>query len=183
MTFADIEAQLQEHKLESLELRYETVYRDVLVICTLERTYFKALPVSATAGNDDDAINSALKLLARIEELEKEIGDYVKAPEPDAQPHEGGYCNLRVTDGKDVFVRYKRRGAGFVIKGVLRIDEAGFVWTDEPFFIPNDFKFVRYLEHGASLYEWDRIGVLTGTAGQAIVLDGKVIKTKMTAIA
>ena len=151
------------------------------MICTLERVYREALPVSARAGGQDEAINRAFKLLERVIELEKRIG-YLKQPDPAEQPNQNGYHNEPVAGTNEV-VRYKRKGEGFVVVELLRMDEEdGFVWADEPFFLPKDFKFVKSLPNGASLYTWDNIRYLSGTAGEAMVQDGKVIKFKMTAI-
>ncbi len=175
MNYADMVLLLRKHKLEAIELRYETVYSDVHTVCTLERLYHKAVPVSARAAKlGDEAINKAFKLLARVEDLEKRIGNYLKQPNPEKQPYQNGYCNVPM-EGSNEVVRYQRKGEGFAVVELFRTAEDGFVWINEPFPLPTDMKFIRALPDG--------IGFLSGSAGEAVVRDGKVIKTRMTAIA
>lgn len=157
-------------------------YRDVLVCCKVIRFKYKNSPppIAATSSSQEDAFDKAKKLFDKVEELERVMPIIV--PSLNEQPFNEGYHRELFIKGDNLYIEYKRMDDEFYITNVYRKDDDGFCYADEPYLIPNDFKFVKDLDDGYELYRWNDIQFLSGTAGDAIIKDGKVIKTKMTAI-
>ncbi len=174
-----------EHSLKVI-LEYDLSY----VTCILKRPYCKHLGVRAVAGNDTDALDKALKLLKEVEELEEKVGD-LKSPQ-DEQFDERYYREIVFEDYEVECCGY---GGCFVITDISRKEPSGYYLVKKPYDPTkrNDMRKVekeceeskeesKYLNSDEELWEWDNIRFLSGSAGYAIVKDGKVIKTKMMII-
>lgn len=156
-------------------MTYERGYHpQVAVTCTIWRPYIKHPGVEGFGYNNTDALDSALKLLEKVESLE---GKY-KQIERDVK-----YDSLIVS------FRYNEN----VITNIFNQSADGFIILDEPYELNKlsgvVTKVLEYsnlgvscLNEGEEVYHWDDIGILSGTSGLAIVKDNMVIRTKMMSI-
>jgi len=171
---------LRKNKWDWLNLRFQDCYGHLVVTAEINPTSYSRLSVSGVANSAESAFKRALKRLEKIQALPKEIK--IEEPDTEKQPHEGGYHTEMITDELEVV--FRRRGDGFTITDLRRKDKDGFIYLEEPRDLPTDgkWKFIRNLDDGYQLWKWDDIRPLSGTAGEAIVYNGKIIKTRTTAI-
>jgi len=158
------------------------------VVCMLKRVYHKHLGVRVVADNDINALDKALGLLKNLQELEKKAGD-IKSPPQNKQELDGGYWREFVFENYEV--EFRRCGHEFVVTDINQKLFDDYYLIKEPYDptkkddmwkTEEECEESKYLNPGEELWQWDNIGVLTGSAGYAIVKDGKVIKTKCTMI-
>lgn len=156
------------------------------VCCTLIRPYVRHLAVSALGKTEDEAIDRAKDLLSKVEELEKSTGEPV--PKPDGEYYQNRYYQRVIGD---IRVSLKATYGLFSIIMLTQVDRRGFTVHKTPDSLegyepynPADSNHRRLLEShkvelepGESLYIWDNIRFLSGTAGLAIAKDGKIIKS------
>lgn len=172
-----------EHNLKVI-LEYDPSY----VVCILKRSYHKHLGVKAVADNDINALDKALNLLKEVQELEEKTG-IIKSPPQDKQKFDGGYWREVVFE--DYEVEFCRRGYDFVITTISQKEPSGYYLVKEPYDPTkrNDMRKVEKeceeserLNPDEELWEWDNVQFLSGSAGYAIVKEGKVVKTKTVII-
>ncbi len=176
-----LEGLLKKTSVEKFIIEHELY--GVSTICTtaiLKRK--KLVSLMAVSESTAECINLVAKLFDKVNELEKNVP--IPIPSLEKQPYNLGYYKEVVfkDDKIDYEVEYKRMDDIFYIKNIRRKTEDGFYIVDEPYQVPANFKFIQSTPAG-DVYHWDNIRFLSGTAGEAIVKDGKVIKTKMTAMA
>lgn len=178
-----VKSAIERHRLLAISFFTET-YGGMFVTATLERNHRELpghkgqLSVQALAGDFVTAIAWAEKLLEKVNILESAIGSALESPKPDQQPYENGYFHTFVKD--DIQVSFKRNGSRFVITNVNRRDTEGFYIHEHPSPVQGKMKFVQKLDNGLEMWEWNDIGILTGTAGECVVRDGMIIKSRTT---
>lgn len=181
-----VESVIKRHRLLAISFHAET-YGEMIVTAILERNprdlpgHKGKVSVMALAGYFTTALADAEKLLEKVNILELALGSAIEPPEDKEQPHENGYARKFVKD--DILVEFKRQGKRFVITDINRRDAEGFYIHEQPVPLQGKMKFVTNLEKGLELWEWNDIGILCGTAGECIVRDGMVIKSRMTRMA
>jgi hypothetical protein len=170
---------------------YES-YGDLLISCIINRPYYKSLGVYGLSGTEEMAFDRAFKRLQEVIDLEKKIGHVIESPPLDKQECIDGYYREFVLD--DVEVEFKRTAKSYNITNISRKDKNGFYLTDaeipEYYFKLKDPEFHGHslqkynslLSKDEELYAWDDIRFLSGSAGLAIVKNGRVIKTKCIAM-
>lgn len=146
------------------------------VTCIIKR--FRNVSVYALADSQDKALEYALELLEEVIELEKTTK--IVLPEQSKQPYEGGYCTSEIGNNKELV--FKRFGEVFYLGNIIKKAENGFYYVKKPYKIPEHYEFEKDLENGEQLFTWNTIQMLSGTAGEAIVKDGLVIKSKTTVV-
>lgn len=161
--------------IESINFDFADMYCDI-VHCTITRRAYDSIPVQCCSDNSDDALKRALKLMEQV----KPWGGKLKMPSKEKQSFNGGYYREMIDAENEV--EFKRRGDSYVITSIRRKDADGFYYSEEPYPVKKEHTFVKDLPDGTQLWAWDNIGFLSGTAGELIVKDGKVIKSRMTAI-
>lgn len=161
--------------IEKIEFEFQDAYCDY-VSCTLKRSYCKHLPVQSSSSSSSNALKEAFKLLEEVKPWDNQL----KMPDDSCQPYQHGYYRQMLDAEHEV--EFKREGIGFVITRINRKDDNGFYYTKNPHSPSKEDKFVKDLPDGTQYWTWNNIGFLSGTAGDMIVKDGLVIKTKMTAI-
>ncbi len=172
--------------IEKITFEFEDAYCDI-VYCTIRRTFRESIPVQSRSTNSDDALKRALVLLESV----KPWDSVLKMPSKEKQPYYHGYYREMLdaeheVEFKNVGMIAGRFGdedeAEFAVTGIHRKDSNGFYYAEERVLVDNTHTFVKDLEDGTQLYTWDDIQALSGTAGELIVKDGVIIKSKMTAI-
>lgn len=178
-----VESVIKRLRLLGISFHAET-YGEMFVTATLERNH-RDIPghkgqvsIMALAGDFMTALASAEKLLEKVNILELALGSAIEPPEDKEQPHENGYARKYVKD--DIQVEFKRQGKRFVITDINRRDAEGFYIHEQPVPLQGKMKFVKKLDKGLELWEWNDIGILTGTAGECIVREGMIIKSRTT---
>jgi hypothetical protein len=181
-------AELNKKRL-TVELQFEPYgLSQIHVVCILKRQYFKHLAVRSFDLSFEGAVERAEALLEKLVELEKKLGKPLEAPPLESQKFEGGYTRKKVAREGDanIEVEYRRKGNEFVVTRIYLVDDHGFYIEPEPQDVTSDLtpsqQEIEGLTEGQSLYEWNDIGYLSGSAGLAIVEKGKVVKTKTTMI-
>ena len=171
---------------------YET-YGEILVSCAIKRPYYKSLAVYGLGDSEEAAFECAFNRLNEVKSLEEKLGNYIESPSLDKQKYIDGY--YREILFEDHEVEFKRTSDSYNISNIRRKDQNGFYYTDAE--IPSYYfklkdeelwghsrsKYEKFLNEGEELYAWDEIKFLSGSAGLAIVKDGRVIKTKGIAMA
>ena len=170
------------HKLEefgryttAITFKYEYCYIKC-VLCLIER--HKKISVCYLGNDMASSLTGSLNLLTEL--LEKEKTYNIQVPELYEQPLNNGYCHKLIGN---IQFSFKRINNNYYLTGILEKDESGYSICPQPYPVPADFVFVKMLVNGDQLYSWDSLGMLSGNAGEAIVRDGIVIKSKTTAIA
>jgi hypothetical protein len=181
-----IQAAIQKHRLMSVTFLVEDYGRHVFVNAILERNprvgaTGQKVHVMALASTFVEAVARAEIVLEKVNNLELALGHVIESPDPKEQLFENGYCRKFVRD--DIEVEFKRKDCRFVITGIRRKDAEGFYLHEPPLPIQGKMKFTRQLADGLELWEWDDLGILTGTAGECIVKDKMIIKSKTTRMA
>ena len=166
---------LNNSNIEKINFEFQDAYCDY-VSCTIERRYHEHLPVQRASGSSDDALKFALELLEEV----KPWDDKLRMPDVSHQQFQGGYYREMLDEEYEV--EFKRYGLKFVITDIRRKDKDNFYYSKIPYPVSKDDTFVRKLPDDTELWTWNNISYLSGTAGQMIVKDGMVIKSKMTAI-
>jgi hypothetical protein len=161
--------------IEKVCFEFEDAYCDI-VYCIIHRTYRGSIPVMSHSVSSDDALENALELLEEVKVWDKMI----KKPSADLLSSHPGY--YRVMIDPETQVEFKNIGIDFAITGIRRKDSDGFYYSKEPHPVKEEYTFVKDLADGTKLYTWNDIGPLCGSAGELIVKDGLVIKSKMTII-
>lgn len=179
---------------------YESYGNYELVSCTVNKPYIRSLGVRSLGKDDEDSLNLALSLLDEVTELEKKIASAsginyftIEKPSLDKQPYVDGYYREKLFEEYEV--EFKRTPDSYVITGITRKDENGFYYADreldnhyfkmdkDEFYGVEIAEYKKLLKEGETLYAWDSIRSLSGSAGVVIVKDGRVIKTKGLAMA
>jgi hypothetical protein len=175
--------------LYKITFKYET-YGDVIITCIVKRPYIKHLGVYGIGNSDELALNRALILLDKVKSLEEKVK--IEQPDLDKQKYVNGYYREIVFENYEV--SFRRTPDSYVITDVSQ-KEDGFYLAEGECPLPKswlkmekdelygvDIKPYRaLLKEGEELYYWDDIRHLSGSAGLAIVKDGKLIKTKSLA--
>ncbi len=168
-----------------ITFKYET-YGDVIVTCIVKRPYIKHLGVFGIGNSDELALNRALTLLDKVKALEEKVK--IEQPNLDKQKHVNGYYRETVFENYEV--SFRRTPDSYVITDVKQ-KEDGFYLTEGEYPLPKTWlkmeknelysvnieSYRALLKEGEELYYWDDIRNLSGSAGIAIVKDGKLIKT------
>jgi hypothetical protein len=175
-----VKVTIDRHRLLAVTFIVET-YGELFVNAVLDRAPVHRVPVMALASTFAESVSRAEILLEKVNKLELALGHAIEPPDPKEQPFENGYARNFVKD--DIEVEFKRKDCRFVITGINRRDENGFYIHEPPVPVREKMKFVRKLQDDLELWEWDDIGILSGSAGVCIVKDGNIIKSKMTQIA
>lgn len=166
--------------LKSVSIEYEpySSFSDkMFVVCCLTRHYFKSNPVMFLASSTEESLKRTTELLDKVKKLE-EIAT-IPIPILEKQPYNCGYYREIVF--QDYEVEFKNKNGIFYITAIRRKDLNGFYYTDPPFPVKDEYKFIKHSDEG-DVYEWNDLGFLSGSKGLLIVKDGMVIKEKMTAI-
>lgn len=170
-----------------ISFTYES-YGSTLVSCVVKRPYHKSLGIYGIAGDDEEALTIALSRLDEVKELEEKLGGNIYSPPLDKQQYIGGYYRKILFE--DYEVEFKRTHDSYDISNIKRRDEHGFYYTNrklddeffksdkKEFFNIDTTEFDELLKEGEELYYWDNIQGLAGSAGVAIVKDGRIIKMK-----
>lgn len=203
-----IEDKLNEIKdfPREIELNYYFCYSRLYCDCLIRDTKYSNHVVLHTSSNGILSIEQAEKLLCKLKETEDKFGK-LDLPNPKDQSIEGGYTHKMITD--DIEVSFERINKTkkfgpygmYALTHISKKDKFGFYYLDTPISVEeSEIKFYPlkkltsqntrlavnpsdyHLEDNEEIYMWDDIRYLSGTAGLAIVKDGKVIKTKMTMI-
>ena len=170
-------------------LHYEGYARDTQwCVCTLKRPYVRHIEVQKLGNTDLLALSNALRLLDKVEELEK----HVKIGQPDGEKqkyHKGYYREI-------IFENYEVEFKRMHVTDITRKDPQGFYILDNPKEVIENERYCiatperiehtfgekyinKYtLEEGETLWMWNDIRCLSGSAGLLVVKDGKIIKEK-----
>ena len=167
---------LSKTSIEKVCFEFYDAYCDV-VNCTIKRLPVHTPSVQACSTSSDDALKKAMELLEKVKPWDKVI----KIPSEDKKRYYPGYYREMLSN--DVEIEFKNINNEFLITNIRRKDSDGYYYSEKPYPIENSFKFIKDLSDGTQLYEWDDIGILCGSAGDLIVKDGLVIKSRMTRIA
>lgn len=106
-------------KIYKITMIYET-YGKVLITCIIKRPYIKHLAIQSSGTTEEKALNNTLKLLKKVEEIEKQNGN-IKMPDLEKQTYINGY--YRESLGNDVLVEFKRTESGYNITNILSESE------------------------------------------------------------
>lgn len=169
---------IRKYCLAAVTVTFET-YGTPIVQTTMRRS--GRMWVMGTGGDFLGALTSTTKIIEKVIALEKVLGHPIKSPLLSSQQYDNGYFRQFIYQDQEV--EFKRQGDRFVITNIKRQDSEGFYLVEEPFPVGEDMQLVGYREDGCALYTWNNIRFFSGSAGEAIVKDGKVIKTRMTMIA
>jgi len=164
--------------IEKISFEFQDAYCDI-VYCIIERRQHDLIPVMSHSDSSDDALKLALELIKEVESWDKVL----KMPSQEDQPCYHGYHREMLDDDHEVV--FQNIGKKFAITEIHQKDSEGFVYSDKPFPIKEATTrliFVKDLPDGTQLWRWNDIGALCGSAGDVIVKNGLVIKSKMTAI-
>ena len=160
-------------------LRHENVYGHYLVGCSIKPAFHRSVAVQSLERSEDEAIESAAKLLALVQRIEKENGQRIEPPPDEAQQHDGGYAHVDFVNGWKV--SFRREGRHFEIRDVYQQDEFGFyiLRDDQPLY--HELKPYRWtledreedvpphrLAEGETLWYWNDLGPLCGSTGFVI---------------
>ncbi len=172
----------RKHRLEQINFEVFAM-GDGIVECTLLRYSRHHAAVKVASGALVKSLAAALMLLDKVETFERLRGT-IKPPAAKCQPYINGYHRVPV-DGEEwgvVFQRISVAPDGWAIRAINRMDKDGFTYADPAFPVPSAWKLEETRADGSQLYTWDDMVALSGSTGEALVLDGLVVKTKMTAI-
>lgn len=156
-------------------------YKSYGVFCLID-VGFHDISISSSGKTQQLALESGLKKLEKLKEIQKETKIIV--PDLSNQPYNNGYYDVMVD--KNHRFSYKRINNKFYLEFIDTMVFGDFVLKDPPVKV-GDFKtaksrFIKKDENG-DLYEWNNIAYLCGMSGLAYVRDGYVIATKTTKIA
>lgn len=147
------------------------------VTCMLRPSSKKRLGFLSLDDGSDDAECAFIKCCQLLKESNSY--GYIRVPTSEEQNTNHGYCRrmlrtkheceFNLVDGFYYITRFRLK------------DCEGFYYLEQPFELPDSYKFVKSTED-AHLYSWDDISCLSGSRGFAKVVCGLVVRTKTTAI-
>lgn len=183
---AALKTLIQRQHLLSVMFLVEDCGRELFINAILERNpragvTGQKVHVMALGSTFTESLERAEKVLEKVNNLELALGNVIESPDPKEQLFENGYVRKFVKD--DIEVEFKRKDCRFVITGVNLKDKDGFYIHLTPLPIQGKMKFIRKLPDELELWEWNDIGILCGTAGECIVKDKMIIKSKTTRMA
>lgn len=186
-----VDALLVAYRPLGFDLHFESTGRSNFVHATLYRAPVSAVPVMALGDSYSSAMSQLVQLMDKVVKAETTFGKIV-APDMSQQPHDNGYVCVPIgknaSDPKiTVNARFKNRKSQFgtfVISAIISEDEEGFFVYDTPVEMDKTMRPISKNPNGpGDLYSWNTIGPLCGSAGVAVVVDGKVVRSKITHMA
>jgi len=176
----EIKDVLKNIEVERVVISYDRwCYDEICITCDLYHNLKNVSVVSAVDISLEGSIDKAYKLFFKILDLSKKCQIHI--PSSEKQIYDGSYYREIVFDNLEL--EFKKRKDKFVITNLLKKTSNGFCVIDEPYPVPPTFKFIKNIEGGKSMYEWNSLGPLFGLVGMAIVSDGMVIESKTIAVA
>ena len=166
---------LKKRGVEKIIFEHELHVSGVFTTCIIKRKNLQ--PIMTVCGSYMESLNNAAELLDKVISLEKQCA--IVVPDLEKQPYNLGY--YREIIFQDYEIEFKRIDNIFYIKNLRRKTADGFYIVEDPYNVPPNFRLVNSSPDGDT-YHWDELGFSSGTAGEAVVKDGKVIKTKITAM-